>query len=130
MLAAHFLGLLFPALLPVFSLVVALVFDRGVTAVKEAVQKGKGGGLAVLFLLHPLLVAGGEVCQTFKACHGLGHFTGEVFQVLVGNAHALHHFIHLREAQLLGTLEAKALIFELSAVHAGDEHHRNIFLTS
>ena len=95
---------------------------------EETVQEGESGGLAALLLVLVLVHVG----QLFRAAEGLHHLVGDAFQVLGGDAHALHHLLHLGKAERGGALEAQTLILGLARlfIHAGDEHHRNIFLTS
>ena len=95
---------------------------------EEAVQEGESGGLAALLLVLVLVHIG----QFFRAAEGLHHLVGDALQILGGDAHALHHLLHLGKAERSGALKAQTLILGLARlfIHAGDEHHRNIFLTS
>ena len=95
---------------------------------EETVQEGESGGLAALGLVLVLVHVG----QFFRAAEGLHHLVGDALQILGGDAHALHHLLHLGKAERSGALEAETLILGLARlfIHAGDEHHRNIFLTS
>ena len=69
---------------------------RGRVAVlpsEKAAEEREGRGLAVL-----LVVAVGRVdaLKVFGAAESTHHLVGDVVKVLVGDAHALHHLVHLR----------------------------------
>ena len=101
----------------------------GIAVVAEqAVQEREGGGLAALLVV---LVAVVGLRQLLRAAEGLHHLIGDVVQILRGNAHALHHLVHLGQTQLGGALEAQAFVDLLVLfVEAGDKHHRHVFLAS
>ena len=125
------LGLFLAARRAVVAVIVGLRGFSGHIAAaltEETVQEGEGGGLAALLLILVLVHVG----QFFRAAEGLHHLVGDAFQVLLGDAHALHHLLHLGKTERSGALKAQTLILGLAClfIHAGDEHHRNIFLTS
>ena len=122
------LALLFPASGTAFLLAAALAALGGLAG-EQAVQEGEGGGLA-LFLLFPGVLAAGQVLDILHAAHGLEHLTVERVQILVGNAHALHHIVHLGQAQLLGAFQAQALVGGLVPLHFGDEDNGHVLLAS
>ena len=124
------LGLFLAARCAVVAVIVGLGSFGGHIAAaltEETVQEGEGGGLAALLLVLVL-----HVGQLFRAAEGLHHLVGDALQILGGDAHALHHLLHLGKAERGGALKAQTLILGLARlfIHAGDEHHRNIFLTS
>ena len=102
---------------------------RCISAGEEAVEEGEGGGLAVVLFVHAVLAAG-QVLDVLCPAEGLDHLVVEGLQVLIRDAHALHHVIHLGQSQLLGTFQAEALIDRLAVFDLGNEHHGHIFLTS
>ena len=122
------LALLFPASGTAFLLAAALAALGGLAG-EQAVQEGEGGGLA-LFLLFPGVLAAGQVLDILHAAHGLEHLIVERVQILVGNAHALHHIVHLGQAQLLGAFQAQALVGGLVPLHFGDEDNGHVLLAS
>ena len=85
-----------------------------VVAAEEPVQEGEGGGLSALLILVAVLVGLRHVPQLLGAAEGLHHLAVEILQIVRGDAHALHHVLHLRQAQLGGTLQAEALVDRLS----------------
>ena len=104
-----------------------LFLGSGLAAVVEqAVQKREGGGFAGFLVI----LAAGQVLHIVNGIHGLHHLVVQVVQVLVRDAHALHHVVHLGQSQALGALQAQALIDGLVPFHPGDEHRGNILLTS
>ena len=103
---------------------------RGRVAVlpsEKAAEEREGRGLAVL-----LVVAVGRVdaLKVFGAAESAHHLVGDVVKVLVGDAHALHHLVHLRQSQALGALQAQTLVNGLVPLHPGDEHRGDILFTS
>ena len=125
---ALFLGLAALGLPALGRLVPGLLFRRGLAAAEKAVQKREGSGLSALILVAALLL--GQILQLLGAAEGLHHLAAEALQVLRGDAHALHHVLHLGQAQLGGALQAESLVDHLVfLVHPGDEHHSHIFLT-
>ena len=121
------LSLLLPAPGAAFFLAAALAL--GGLAGEQAVQEGEGGGLA-LFLLFPGVLTAGQVLDILHAAHGLEHLIVEGIQVLVGDAHTLHHVIHLGQSQLLGAFQAQALVGGLVPLHLGNKDHGHVFLAS
>ena len=84
-----------------------------VAAAEEPVQEGEGGGLAALLILVAVLVGLRHVPQLLGAAEGLHHLAVEILQIVRGDAHTLHHVLHLRQTQLGGTLQAESLIDRL-----------------
>ena len=125
---AFFLGLAALGLPALAGGLPRLLLRRGLTAAKETVQEGEGGRLAALVLV--LAVIRGHILQLLGTAEGLHHLPAEALQILRSDAHALHHILHLGQAQLGGALQAQALVHRLAFfVHPGDEHHSHIFLT-
>ena len=100
-----------------------------VLSAEEPVQEGKGGGFAVvvrvvgiIFDLHqPLTVAG-------EGAHGVHHLSGEVFQLLITDAHFCDHVIDGLDVQLSGALQAKPLLLGLAVFDPVDKHHSHVFM--
>ena len=76
------------------------------------------------------IVTAGEILNVLHAVECLHHLVIQRIQILVGDAHALHHIVHLRQSQILGALQAQTFIGGLVTFHSGNEHHRNILLAS
>ena len=96
-------GLLFLPAIPLAVLLGALLLGN-ISAGKEAVEEGERGSFALF--LRVLLVAARQVLNILHAVHGLEHFAVERIQILIRDAHALHHVVHLGQAQLLGAFQA------------------------
>ena len=103
-----------------------LLGSKLAAVVEQAVQEREGGGFAGFLVI----LAAGQVLHIVNGVHGLHHLVVQVVQVLVRDAHALHHVVHLGQSQALGALQAQALIDGLVPFHPGDEHRGNILLTS
>ena len=101
---------------------------RNVTARKKSVQKGKCCGLAV-FIIALIFVLTQNI-QTFGAAESMHHLIGQRIQIIIADAKALHHVIHLGKTQRLGALEAKTFTDGLSLFQLGDKHHSHIFFAS
>ena len=72
-----------------------LFLGSGLAAVVEqAVQKREGGGFAGFLVI----LAAGQVLHIVNGVHGLHHLVVQVVQVLVRDAHALHHVVHLGQS--------------------------------
>ena len=85
-----------------------------VVAAEEPVQEGEGGGLAAFAVVLVVLILGGRhVAELLGPAEGLHHLAVEILQIVRGDAHTLHHVLHLRQAQLGGTLQAESLIDRL-----------------
>ena len=98
-------------------------------AVEQAVEEGEGGGLAVLALVL-LVVPGDHALHGLRAAKGVHHLIGDGVQILVGDAHAAHHIVHLGQAQVLGAPQAQALVDGLALLNFGDEDHGYPLLAS
>ena len=98
-------------------------------AVEQAVEEGEGGGLAVLALVL-LVVPGDHALHGLRAAEGVHHLVGDGVQILVGDAHAAHHIVHLGQAQVLGAPQAQALVDGLALLNFGDEDHGYPLLAS
>ena len=61
--------------------------------------------------------------------HSLDFFV-ESIEFFIGNAHATHHFVHLRHANLFGTSDAQTFIMSFTILHLCDEYHGKTFFTS
>ena len=107
----------------------AVVLGRRRTA-EEAVEEREGSRLAALLIVVILLRQLGQVLHLLGAAEGLHHLVVDALQILRRNAHALHHILHLGQAQLRRAFQAKALVDHLVfLVHTRDEHDCHIFLT-
>ena len=104
---------------------------RGVAASEQAVQKREGGGLAAFLIIVTVVVLGlGHVAELLCAAEGLHHLVVDVLQILRGDAHFLHHLLHLGQAQLGGAFQAQALVDHLALfILPGNKDHGHIFLT-
>ena len=106
----------------------AVVLGRRRTA-EETVEEREGSRLAALLIIV-LLRQLGQVLHLLGAAEGLHHLVVDALQILRRNAHALHHILHLGQAQLRRAFQAKALVDHLVfLVHTRDEHDCHIFLT-
>ena len=92
----------------------------------ELAEERERSGSAVLFFVGSTVVGGDHLL----AAQGSHHFTGEILQVLVGNAQLLHHVIHRLDAQLFGAFQAEALVFRLAVFNLCDKNHRVILFAS
>ena len=91
-------------------------------AAKKLVQKRKGSGLAVDFIVIRIIAV---VPLTEHAAH----FITEQVQVIFTDAHLLHCLVNLRNTQAAGTLQAVAFIHGNAVFHFGNENNSDIFLT-
>ena len=114
----------------------ALLLFRVGTAVEQLAQEGEGGSLA-LFVLLVLAVlvtqvhaAAHQLFQPFRAAEGAHHLIGQVFHILLGDAHPIHHLLHRLDAQLLGAFQAQAFVHGVTFIQSGNENNRHIFMAS
>ena len=115
-------------LLPAFTLTGrgVLLGGRLSVVVEQAVQEREGRRLAGLLIV----LSAGQILHIFNGVHGLHHLVIQVIQILIRDAHALHHVVHLRKPKALGAFQAQALVDGLVPLHAGDENRGNILFTS
>ena len=88
---------------------------------EEPVEEGEGCGLAVV--VFALLVSG-EVGEVLRRLQQLLHIAGDAVEILVREAHALHHLVHGLDVQRAGALEAEALIVGFAVFNAGERYKR------
>ena len=104
---------------------------RVLCVTEQLVEERERRRLAFIFLVVAVVVrlrlVGEHALQTPER---VGHLAVEVFQILVGDAHALHQVVHRPDAELLGAFETQALVDGIAVFDFGDEDHRQIFLTS
>ena len=58
-----------------------------------------------LFFLF-LVIVGGVVLRRVRVLHGREHIRAEDFQIILGNPHAFHHLVPLRQPDFAGATEA------------------------
>ena len=98
---------------------------------EELAQEGEGGGAPLVLLLVGVLRAVlGQLLQTLDAAEGGHHLMGERVQVLVGDAHFLHHVVHRLEPQFPGAFQAEALIFGLAVFNFRDKDHCHVLMAA
>ena len=98
---------------------------------KELIEEGKGGGPAlVVLVVVPAVLLGHQALHTLGAAKGGHHLIGDALQIIVGDAHLLHHILNGLDAQFLGALEAETLVLGLAAVDAGHKNHGHVFMAS
>ena len=97
---------------------------------EELVQEGEGGGAPVVLVALLLVGLGHQALHPLGPAEGGHHLVGEVVQVLVGDAHFLHHIINGLDAKLPGALETETLVFGLAALQLGNKDHRHILVTA
>ena len=99
--------------------------------VEEAVEEGEGGGLAVLLVPVGLVIPlGDQALHGFRSAEGLHHLVVDGLQIIIGDAHAAHHIVHLGQPQVLGALQAEALVDSLPVLELRDEHDGHAFFAS
>ena len=87
--------------------------------------------LAVLVLVIGVRIVGvGQTFEVFRAAEGAHHFIGDIVKVLIRDAHAAHHLVHLRQSEIFRALEAKSFVDVLPVFLTGDEHNGDILFTS
>gem|GEM_PF-98203 len=129
------LGLLFALLVLVSALGAGLLPLRGLglgalSRAKELVEEGEGGGFALVLLVFVGLLRGHQALHALGAAEGGHHLIGQALQILVTDAHLLHHIFHGLDAHFLRALEAEALAFGGPALHLLDKDHGHIFMAS
>ena len=127
------LGLLFALLVLVSALGAGLLPLRGLglgalSRAKELVEEGEGGGFALVLLVFVGLLRGHQALHALGAAEGGHHLIGQALQILVTDAHLLHHIFHGLDAHFLRALEAEALAFGGPALHLLDKDHGHIFM--
>ena len=75
-------------------------------------------------------MAVGQTFEVFRAAEGAHHFIGDIVKVLIRDAHAAHHLVHLRQSEIFRALEAKSFVDVLPVFLTGDEHNGDILFTS
>src|SRR5699024_10571844 len=97
---------------------------------EELVQEGEGGGAPVVLLPVRIAGLGHQALHPLGPAEGGHHLVGEVVQVLVGDAHFLHHIINGLDAKLPGALETETFVLGLAALQLGNKDHRHILVTA
>ena len=101
---------------------------RPVRIGEELAEIRESGSTAIfLFILIFLIHLGHQLIAAPQNAH---HFSGEVFQILLGNAHFLHHVINGLYAQFPGTFQAKTFIFGLTVFNFRNKNHSIVLFTS
>ena len=104
---------------------------RGRIPAEKAAQERERGGLAVLVLVIGVRIVGvGQTFEVFRAAESAHHFIGDIVKVLIRDAHAAHHLVHLRQSEIFRALEAKSFVDVLPVFLTGDEHNGDILFTS
>ena len=96
---------------------------------EELVEEGEGGGLALVLLVVAVL-GGNQPLHTLGAAEGGHHLVGQALQILVADAHLLHHIFHGLDAQLFCAFEAETLALGGPALHLLDEDDGHILVAS
>ena len=100
---------------------------RLAAVIEQAVQKWERRRFSGIFLIR---IAAGKLLRVFDGIHGLHHFVIQIVQVVVRDAHTLHHVIDLRQTKVLRTFQAQTLVDGLIALHPGNKNRGNILFTS
>ena len=106
------LGVLGAGLFALLALLLGAALAGGLlgggSAAEQLVQEGEGGGAAVVLLPVPVLALGlvHQALQALRPTEGGHHLCGQVVQVLVADAHLLHHIVNGLDAQLSGAFQA------------------------
>ena len=117
--------------LRLLGLVAILCVVRSRISAEKAAQERECGGLAVLVLVIGVRIVGvGQTFEVFRAAEGAHHFIGDIVKVLIRDAHAAHHLVHLRQSEIFRALEAKSFVDVLPVFLTGDEHNGDILFTS
>ena len=117
--------------LRLLGLVAILCVVRSGISAEKAAQERECGGLAVLVLVIGVRIVGvGQTFEVFRAAEGAHHFIGDIVKVLIRDAHAAHHLVHLRQSEIFRALEAKSFVDVLPVFLTGDEHNGDILFTS
>ncbi len=98
---------------------------------EQAVQKRECGSLTLVLLaviLPFLRVLGDQTLQPLGILEHIHHLVGQVVQILIGDAHALHHIVHGLHTHLSGALQAQALILGHAVFDPADKDDGQIFL--
>ena len=119
-------GALVPAVVPLGRLVLGVLGP----AAEQLVQEGEGGRLALVLLILLAVVTGHQALHALGSPEGGHHLIGQSLQVLVGDAHFLHHIFHGLDAHFLGALEAQPLTLGRAALHLLNEDDGYILVTS
>ena len=117
--------------LRLLGLVAILCVVRSGISAEKAAQERERGGLAVLVLVIGVRIVGvGQTFEVFRAAEGAHHFIGDIVKVLIRDAHAAHHLVHLRQSEIFRALEAKSFVDVLPVFLTGNEHNGDILFTS
>ena len=103
---------------------------RAAAAAEQLAQEGEGGGASIVLLIVPAIRLGHQALHPLRAAKGGHHLIGEVIQVVIRDAHFLHHVIDGLDAKLPGTLEAETLVLGLAPLQLADKDHRYILVAA
>ena len=73
-----------------------------------------------------ILLLSGE--HSLQRAERLRHFAAQVFEIIVGDAHALHHVVHRLDAERTRAFQAQTFVDGISVFDLRDEDHGKIFL--
>ena len=91
---------------------------------EQLIQERERGSLAVK-LIFPI-----RIIHIVISAHQGHHFSGEVLQIFVGNAHLPDHIINLFDAKLLCAFQTKALIRGNTVFNLRDKNHSDVFFAA
>ena len=101
----------------------------GTLPAKELVEEGESSGAAVVVLIAAVLWDS-QAVRLLRAAEGGEHLIGDILQVLLGNAHLLHHIVHGLNAQIPGAFQAQAFVPGLAPFYFCDKHHGHILVAA
>ena len=94
---------------------------------EELIEERERRRLAVLLVIvAAVLLLPGE--HSLQRAERLRHFAAQVFEIIVGDAHALHHVVHRLDAERTRAFQAQTFIDGISVFDLRDEDHGKIFL--
>jgi len=99
-----------------------------VLGAEQPVEIRERGRLALVVRIVGVgIVVGIYVLQIVKPAEGVHHIPGEIFDVLVGQAHFVYYVVHGLYVELPGALQAEPLLLLFPVFDFGDEDHRYVF---
>ena len=60
----------------------------------------------------------------------VGHFVGDLIQIVLCNAHLAHQAVNRLQTQFFGAFQAVALVGGAALFHFRDKHHRHVFVAA
>ena len=97
------------------------LLGRKISGVEKLIHHGESGSAAVRLIIIGLGFTG--------LAEHTAHFVTKGIQILLGEAHLLHHILNLRNTQTAGAAQTIAFIHGNAIFHLGDEHNSDILLT-